>query len=304
MNPKYPIFIISKGRWESRHTSRSLENMGVPYRMVIEESEYDNYLKEIKDKKKLLVLPNGFREDPLYAIPDYEGRCGGSIPVRNWVWDFAKKEGHERYWILDDNIAGFFRVNYNAKIGCRTGTCFRVVEDFSDRYENVSMSGMNYTFFMPRNLWRPPYTLNTRIYSCILLRTDLDFRWRGRYNEDTDLSLRILKSGDCTALFNAFVCGKMATMTIKGGNTEEVYAHGKDDFDNRKEFAESLQNQHPDVVKVIKKWGRYHHHVDYRKFVSRNRLVRKEGYDYKNKIDNYDLVLVRYKDPSKVPGHV
>ena len=36
---------------------------------------------------------------------------------------------------------------------------------------------------------RPPYVLNTRIYSCILLDNTLDIRC-GMYNEDTDISIR------------------------------------------------------------------------------------------------------------------
>ena len=43
MNPQYPIYIISKGRWESRKTSRALEKMNVPYHIVIESQEYDQY---------------------------------------------------------------------------------------------------------------------------------------------------------------------------------------------------------------------------------------------------------------------
>ena len=43
MNPKYPIYIISKGRADSRLTVKSLETMDVPYRIVIEPQEYDDY---------------------------------------------------------------------------------------------------------------------------------------------------------------------------------------------------------------------------------------------------------------------
>lgn len=33
-----------------------------------------------------------------------------------------------------------------------------------------------------------------RAFPCILIQNDIPFRWRGRYNEDTDLSLRALKA--------------------------------------------------------------------------------------------------------------
>jgi hypothetical protein len=108
--------------------------------------------------------------------------------------------------------------------------------------------------------------VNTRIYSCILIRNDLKHRWRGRYNEDTDLSLRVLKDGMCTVLFNAFLAKKVATMVMKGGNTDALYQG-----DGRKLMAESLVEQHPDVASVVWKWGRWQHNVNYSGF-KRNQL--------------------------------
>ena len=64
--PKYPIYIISKGRSDTRFTSRSLEMMNVPYYIVIEESEFEAYNKHI-DANKILTLPKNFRENPKYA---------------------------------------------------------------------------------------------------------------------------------------------------------------------------------------------------------------------------------------------
>ena len=56
---------------------------------------------------------------------------------------------------------------------------------------------------------------------------------------------------------------------MKGGNTDTIYNTG----DNRREFAESLAQQHPDVAKVVFRYGRWHHDVDYRRFKI-NKLTR------------------------------
>ena len=165
------------------------------------------------------------------------------------------------------------------------GVGFKAIEDFTDRYVNVGVSGMEYEKFQPRRDKRPPFRLNTRIYSCILIKNDLPYRWRGRYNEDTDLSLRVLKDGWCTILFNAFLCEKMTTMTMKGGNSDELY---KDD--GRLKMAQSLQKQHPDVAKVTWKWGRWQHTVDYRPF-KKNKLMKKKELVIPQGIDNYGLSL-------------
>ena len=66
--PKYPIYIISKGRWDSRQTQKTCEELKLPYRIVIEESEYDKYAENVP-KGKILVLPSDFRNNPKYAIP-------------------------------------------------------------------------------------------------------------------------------------------------------------------------------------------------------------------------------------------
>lgn len=248
MNPRYPVFIISKGRWSNCLTARELTMMQVPFTLVVEPQEVENY--QLKWPMANIV-PTPFSNLGL-----------GSIPVRNFVWDMAVQQGTKRYWILDDNIEGFHRLHQNEKFKVSDGTIFRCCEDFVDRFSNVPMAGMNYYSLCKKTDPVPPFYLNTRIYSCILLETDRVDRWRGKYNEDTDLSLRFLKQGLCTILFNAFLCGKIATMRMAGGNTDSVYAA----TDNRREFAESLAKQHPDVAKVCFKFGRWHHQVNYSSF--------------------------------------
>jgi hypothetical protein len=277
VNPRYPVYILSKGRWESRLTAKSLEKIGVPYRIVIEPQEFAHYAAVI-DRRNILVLP-------------FSNLGQGSIPARNWVWEHSIAEGHRRHWILDDNINGFFRFNRNLKTPVGDGAIFAAAEDFTDRYANVPMSGLNYFMFAPRKTGHKikPISLNTRIYSCILLSNDVPHRWRGRYNEDTDLSLRFLKDGFCTILFNAFLACKTATMTMKGGNTDVLYRQTAA-FDGRLEMAKSLQRQHPDVTKIVWKWGRWQHHVDYRPFAG-NRLIRRAGHRSEPGVDNYGMVL-------------
>jgi hypothetical protein len=275
-NPNYPIYIISKGRYDTRLTSKALEKMSIPYHIVIEQQEYDNYAAVIRPDK-ILVLP-------------FSNLGQGSIPARNWVWEHSISIGVERHWILDDNIREFYRLTDNIKYRVDTGNIFLSCEDFIERYENVALAGMQYESLAPRKFKHPPFIINSRVYSCILIKNDIPYRWRGRYNEDTDLSLRVLKDGWCTILFYAFLAEKQATMKMKGGNTEELYKldNGKD---GRLLMAQSLQQQHPDVVKITRKWGRWQHQVDYRPFKS-NRLIKKEGVIIPEGVNNYGMVLV------------
>lgn len=279
MQPRYPVYVISKGRAQSRLTIRALEWMCVPHHIVIEPQEYDQYAAAI-EPSRLLVLP--FSELGL-----------GSIPARNWVWQHAIDRGCSRHWILDDNINGFVRLHQNTKKRLADGTAFAAMEDFVDRYTNVPMAGPNYRFLAKQRQAIPPFLANTRIYSCILLANDVPHRWRGRYNEDTDLSLRFLKDGYCTVLFNAFLANKVATMTMRGGNTESLYLP-PDGTDGRLLMVQSLRDQHPDVVTITRKWNRWQHQVDYRPF-KRNRLKRKPGVEIPQGTNEYGMHLVEVR---------
>lgn len=271
VNPKYPVYVISKGRWQQRLTVKALEKMRVDYRIVVEPQEYANYSAVI-DERKILTLP-------------FSNLGQGSIPARNWVLDHATAEKSIRHWILDDNISGFCRLWNNTKRPVASGSIFKAAEEFADRYENIALCGFNYRFFAKQKQNIPPFMLNTRIYSCILVRNEPQYRWRGRYNEDTDLSIRVLKDGHCTVLFNAFLADKQATMTMKGGNTDELY---KDD--GRLKMAESLRDQHPDIVTITKKFQRWQHHVDYSGF-KKNTLILKPGVEIPEGIENYGMEL-------------
>jgi hypothetical protein len=274
-NPRYPIYIISKGRWKSRMTSKSLEKIGVPYQIVVEPQEYQNYAYYI-DPKKIIQLPAKL------------SGSGCSIPARNFVWRHAKQRGAARHWILDDNIEGFYRLNDNLKVPVGDGTIFRAAEEFVDRYENVALAGFNYFMFASRKCGDiVPFTLNTRIYSCILIKNDIPYEWRGRYNEDTDLSLRALKDGWATVLFNIFLAFKQTTMSQKGGNTESLYL---DIPDGRLKMAQSLKEQHPEHVQITRKWGRYQHQVYYNSFKS-NKLKLKANFKVEKAVDNFGMVV-------------
>ena len=53
---KYPIYIPTKGRFESRKTVNSLIEMGVNFRVVIEPQEEKQYSTILKESQ-ILILP-------------------------------------------------------------------------------------------------------------------------------------------------------------------------------------------------------------------------------------------------------
>ena len=286
MNPKHPVYIISKGRWDSRHTSKALDKMNVPYSIVIEENEYYQY-ESVINKNKILILPEKYLKNYDACTTD-QGKSNGPGAARNFCWENSLEKGATSHWVMDDNIAAFGRINRNLYIHVTSGTIFKAAEDFIERYENVALAGFNYDFLAKAKTKLPAFVTNTRIYSCLLIRNDIPYRWRAKYNEDTDLSLRVLKDNWCTIQFNAFIQEKATTQTMKGGNTDEIY---KDGTLNKSKMLEEL---HPDVAKVVWKFNRWHHHVDYRSFKN-NKLKRKEGLNIPEGINNYGMKVVKYE---------
>jgi len=273
MKAKYPVFIPSKGRWDSRLTMKAFDEIGQPYTVFVEEQEYDSYAAVI-DPDNLHVLPH---------------RDKGLTVTRNYIWDYAESLGTSYFWTFDDNTRKFWRYNRNRKLKIKTPSFLRVIEDFTERYENIVIGGMNYFMFIKQKYNNSnegrPFSINTRVYSNMLIKTDIPFRNELFFNDDTDLCLRVLKAGYCTVLFNAFLIEKSVTMTVKGGMTD-YYKQ----TNNRLEFAKELQRAHPDVVKIAWKWGRWQHQVDYRKF-KRNKLRLKKGIEIPKGVNNYGMVL-------------
>jgi len=258
--------------------------MGIPYYIVVEEQEYEKYSKVIKNGT-VLILPQKYLDeyDTFWERAE-DNKCGAGA-ARNFCWDHSIENGAEYHWVFDDNIEAIERFNNNMKVECKTPTPLYVCEEFVLRYENVVQAGMGYSIFCPAGDFRPPVRFNTRIYSNQLIKNDIPYRWRGRYNEDTDLSLRILKDGLCTVEFNAFLISKRGTQTMKGGNTDEFYS--KEGTLNKSQM---LVDMHPDVTKLVIRWNRDHHWVNYRPF-RKNILKKKKGLTAKRGVDNFGMVL-------------
>jgi hypothetical protein len=274
-DPQFPIYIPSKGRAGLAYTIRTLAKLGVPFHVVVEAQEVAAYRETLKyfDAGRLLVLDPAYQRgyDACMELPDDASRGPG--PARNFAWDHAVSEyGAAWHWVMDDNIIDFWYYRTNMRWRAGDGAVLRLMEDFTTRYSNVAMAGPHYRYFVPRRANRAPFKINTRIYSCNLIRNDLPQRWRGRYNEDTILSLDLLKAGWCTIQFNAYLQDKLTTQLLPGGNTDEFYAR-----EGTMPKSQMLVQEHPDVAKLVMRYGRPHHYVDYRPFANRRLILRPDA---------------------------
>lgn len=283
-NPRFPVYIVSKGRHQRRPTANYLEKIGVPYYIIVEEQEAEQYRAVVKGE--VLVLPQHYKDNYDCFWKDGDSRTGPG-PARNFAWEHSMEQGYSHHWVLDDNIESIQRFNDNMKIKVFTGKPFWIMEDYALRFENIAFCGPGYSIFCPQNERRPPLRWNTRIYSCVLVRNDVPYRWRGRYNEDTDLSLRAMKDGWCTVEFNCFLQEKRATQTVNGGNQKEFY-----EKEGTLAKSKMLVDMHPDVTQLTQKFNRWHHHVDYGPF-KKNEPKLKPGVVVTPKVNNFGMILIK-----------
>jgi hypothetical protein len=288
--PNHPLYIISKTRYDSMFTSRSLSRMQIPHYIVIEPQEEAKYEEALDNF--------GIRDYVTLIVAPFSNHGDGPGRARNYAWDHSIRIGATWHWVFDDNISDFYRLHENQRIRFESGAGFRAMEDFVERFENVYIAGPQYRFFIAPDQKYPAFVANTRIYSSLLIRNDCKHRWRGRYNEDTDLCLRVLKDGDCTIQFNAFMQGKAATQSVSGGNTSEFYhAENSEKINDEGWNAEGTVNKsqmlvdmHPDVARLVWRYNRWHHWVDYEPF-KKNGLRYVEGFTAPHSTNNYGMTL-------------
>jgi hypothetical protein len=275
MKPKYPVYVVSKGRIKNNLTSRFFIEDEVDFKIVVEPQEADDYAKEFT-RERLLILP-------------FSNLGMGSMSARNWIWEHSIKNGANRHWIFDDNIYKIGRLHKGKRIRVNANIGMKVVEDFTDRYTNIGISGFNYQMFVPNDK-KIPFSINCHVYSAMLIKNDMPHRWRLRYNEDTDLCLQVLTNKLCTVLFHTFNVEKVRTMVMKGGNTDELYKS-----DGRLKMARSLEAMWPKYVKVKWRFGRPQHIIKDNWQCFTTKLERRKDIDWSkfDKINNYGLKLTK-----------
>src|SRR6476620_1070190 len=171
--PKYPIYIPSKNRADVCYTAKFFLRDRVDFKIVVEPSQKEAYQK-IFGESQLLILP----EDNMKLL--------GS---RLWIRDHSIKNGFARHWQFDDNISETRRLHKGQRIQCDAHAAIRLIEDFTERYENIGLSGFNYCMFVP-GYAQKPIVFNCHVYSATLINNQMPYKWRLIYNDDTDLCLQ------------------------------------------------------------------------------------------------------------------
>lgn len=278
--PRYPVYVLSKSRPRTCITAHRLVRDQVPFRLVVEPAQVDEY-REANSAATLLITPR-----------DSMGATG----VRNFIADHSTAAGDERHWQLDDNMQGYRRLYHGRRFPVAAGIALRVVEDMTDRYTNIGVSGHNYTMFVP-DTSTTPYYLNCHVYSSVLIWNRMPYRWRLPLNDDTDLCLQVLSGGLCTLAVNVFNVHKVRTGNMRGGQAQLYHGHG------RLKMAKTLERVWPHVVTTERRFGRAQHVIrgQWRGFDTP--LIRRTDIDWDNlpAVDEYGMRLNQVADEIRSP---
>lgn len=246
----YPVYIISKGRAYNPLTANHFNEYDIEYKIVVEPQEYNDYCTKL-GKDKVLQLP-------------FSNLGLGSYPARNFCWEHSKSLGYEYHWVFDDNIRGFSKWINGKKRKINYGiNALLFVEDYVKK-NKVDIGGFEYNNFSTKPP-KKPFKYNVHVYSALLIKNELPYRWRLKYNEDVDLCLQVLHNKGTTVSCVYYLTNKVSTSTkMKGGNQDELYKGN----DPKKKLlkAKMLENAWPQYAKTVIRFGRYHHFVDWKVF--------------------------------------
>lgn len=185
----WPVYIPSKGR------AATLRLPGTaPCAIVVEPQEADAYRGHHRGER-FLTLPVNDQGLP-YA--------------RQWVKEHATAAGHEWFWMLDDDIAGYYRVERGRCVPAAAGVALEAAQAYALRYPYVGQAALEYQQYA----WstRATHTLNGYCDVAVAINTKLTagiaFRPETDLKVDRDFTLQVLAAGlwtvrACTVAFGA-----------------------------------------------------------------------------------------------------
>ena len=246
----YPVYIISKGRHDCALTAINFEKAGIDYLIAVEPQEYDLYCNSL-GKHRVLKLP-------------FANLGLGSYPARNFCWEHAKANNHKYHFLFDDNIQNFAKwINGKRKKWDEIKTALLYVEQHANK-TNVDITGFEEPNFVVK-IPKAPFKYNCHVYSAMLIKCSLPYRWRLKYNEDVDLCLQVLHNGGTTSSCVYYMADKVSTAKkMKGGNQTELYKGNAPTKNLLK--AKMLEAVWPQYAKTVIRFGRHHHLVNWKVF--------------------------------------
>eukprot|EP00759_Apiculatamorpha_spiralis_P035159 PhF_6_TR36127/c0_g1_i2/m.52438 len=220
-----PIFIPSKGRATANGTWTALQEVGLPYTVVVEPQDFDEYKQHHAH----------YRHASVVSLPKNDQ---GVQYVRNYIlYKLSPPVGW--YWCIDDDVTVFYALSQQesqqdelVRVNIKQALELASPADALTVAPNACLLGLEYLQFasMALNKGRPLYRLNSyaNICCCInrsrfpkaLIVPDCDFTYRFPIREDYDMCLQIITNGGSVFRFRNVSFSAPGMGTKPGGMTE------------------------------------------------------------------------------------
>lgn len=232
VNPKYPIYIPSKGRADKQLTVKLLLANGITNFFVIVEAGHDavEYTRTIGNKHVLVLK---------------ESNYGTSSVARNYAIEHSKRVGFAKHWQLDDDISKIYGHKKGKVTNVNVGEILREVERL-DKEHKSNITGVNTSAsFLSQT--KKEFNENGSLTSLYLITND-KFRFRGTMLVDMDYQLQLLRAGLQTLRCNNFAFVFKSPLKAKGGYYD-IYSNDK----KRTQALSEFFKNNPDVEPGIKR---------------------------------------------------
>ena len=295
-NLKYPVTILSFGRYDTNYTHKLLTKLKIRHFIFVEDKEYHLYIDKI-DYTYCRLINCGSNPSELQL---------GSTPIRNYILNYFYEQGENRIWMLDDNIQNYQRMNNGMKLNNYDKNIFTSIEQFIEPLDNIGICSHNVGTTVKSDGQRSVIIENSKHYSSLLLKTDTEFRFKWKYNEDIGISIDYILSSKLNLCFNHMLFVKNVSGKDRGGNTDGIYQGGTYQgylnkynymYDKLKEMYElkilNLTKPFDTFIfrKDLNKGNKPHHNINYRyiKVDNRTRFPYYNIYKYEN-LENFEFI--------------
>lgn len=199
---KVGYYIPSRHRADKQHTARLLERAGLPYKVFVEDNDYEAYCRELGENNVINLGGN-----------DY----GHVTYARNAIKEYSISQGEDWHWNIDDDMRHVYRLSRGKNISVCASQIIPYAEEFVQRYTNVGIAALaanTFNAFTTR-----PFDVNQFCYGFMLVKND-HRRWTAGVEDDLDYNLQVLTEGECTISFKAFSFYMSPQNAHKGGMTD------------------------------------------------------------------------------------
>lgn len=242
----WPIFIPSKGRAATGGVFPLLAGEGIRATIVVEPHEVAEY-RVMQPLHTILALPQSGQ---------------GIVYSRSFILNHAKAQGHEWFWMMDDDIRSFHKVVNKRTPKCSAAGALLGAQAFADADQKIGQVALEYA----QLAWSAAKPTRRNSYCDVVvgIRTALApgvmYRPRAAGKEDRDFTLQTLAAGWDTvrACHLAFAAPSIGS---NAGGLHAEYAAGKE-----RAWAATLAELWPHCVTVqTKPSGRIDAKIDWAK---------------------------------------